>query len=100
MSKISLQPDRISRRDFLKAGLVGSFALLAASIPQLTGCRVGQAKPVVSIVENYHIPTAVEKAIDLLGGMGMVAADKEHIMLKPNLVEDRTRCTTKLEVIR
>jgi anaerobic selenocysteine-containing dehydrogenase len=35
MSKSSRQPGRISRRDFLKASLVGSSALLAACLPQL-----------------------------------------------------------------
>lgn len=100
MSKISRQPNRISRRDFLKTSLVGSSALLAASIPQLTSCRAGQAKPVVSIVENFDIAAAVEEAIDLLGGIEKVAADKERIMLKPNLVNDSSRCTTNPEVIR
>jgi uncharacterized protein (DUF362 family) len=99
MSKISRQPGCISRRDFLKTGLVGSFALLAACIPQLAGCVV-QAKPVVSIVENDDVAATVEEAIELLGGIGVVAANKERIMLKPNLVDDRTRCTTNPEVVR
>jgi uncharacterized protein (DUF362 family) len=99
MSKISRQPGCISRRDFLKAGLVGSSALLAACIPQLAGC-VSQAKPVVSIVENDDIPTAVEEAIDLLGGVGTILSGKQKIMLKPNLVTDNPRCTTNPDVIR
>ena len=100
MSKISHQPGCISRRDFLKkAGVVGSSALLAACIPQLAGCCGGQAKPVVSIVENDDIPRAVEEAIDLLGGIGMILSDKQRIMLKPNLVTDNPRCTTNPEVI-
>ena len=99
MSKISRQPGCISRRDFLKAGLVSSSALLAACIPQLAGC-VGQAKPVVSIVENDDIPAAVEEAIDLLGGIGTILSGKQTIMLKPNLVTDSPRCTTNPEVVR
>jgi uncharacterized protein (DUF362 family) len=55
---------------------------------------------VVSIVENDDIPTAVEEAIDLLGGIGTILAGKQTIMLKPNLVDDRTRCTTNPDVVR
>jgi uncharacterized protein (DUF362 family) len=99
MSKISRQPGCISRRDFLKAGLIGSSALLTACIPQLVGCAV-PAKPVVSIVENDDIPTAVEEAIDLLGGIGTILSGKQRIMLKPNLVTDSPRCTTNPEIIR
>jgi uncharacterized protein (DUF362 family) len=101
MSKISRQPGCISRRDFLKkAGVVGSSALLAACIPQLAGCCVGQAKPVVSIVENDDIPTAVEEAIDLLGGIETILSGKQKIMLKPNLVTDNPRCTTNPQVVQ
>lgn len=99
MSKISHQPSFVSRRDFLKASLVGSSALLAACIPQLAGCCVGQAKPVVSIVENDDIPTAVEEAIDLLGGIETILSGKQKIMLKPNLVADIPRCTTNPKVV-
>jgi uncharacterized protein (DUF362 family) len=99
MSKISRQPGCISRRDFLKAGLASSSALLAACIPQLAGC-VCKEKPVVSIVENDDIPTAVEEAIDLLGGIETVLSGKQKIMLKPNLVTDNPRCTTNPQVIQ
>jgi uncharacterized protein (DUF362 family) len=100
MSKSSHQSGCISRRDFLKASLAGSSALLAACIPQLAGCCVSQAKPVVSIVENYDISTAVEEAIDLLGGIGAILAGKQTIMLKPNLVTDNSRCTTNPKVVQ
>jgi uncharacterized protein (DUF362 family) len=90
---------KISRRDFLKAGLAGSSALLAACIPQPAG-RVVPARPVVSIVENSDVPTAVEEAIDLLGGIGTILSGKQKVMLKPNLVTDNSRCTTNPEVVR
>jgi uncharacterized protein (DUF362 family) len=96
MSKISRQPDSVSRRDFLKAVTVGSCAtLLAACIDQPS------TNPVVSIVkiENNNIKAAVEEAIQLLGGIERVAANKETIMLKPNLVNDSTSCTTNPEVV-
>ena len=99
MSKTSRQSGCISRRYFLKASLAGSSALLTACIPQLAGCCAGQAKPVVSIVENYDIPTAVEEAIDLLGGIKTILSDKQKIMLKPNLVTDSSHCTTNPKVI-
>jgi uncharacterized protein (DUF362 family) len=99
MSKPPRQPDRISRRDFLKASLAGSSALLAACIPQLAGCCACQARPVVSIVENDDITAAVEEAIDLLGGIGTILSGKQTIMLKPNLVTDSPRCTTNPQVI-
>lgn len=99
MSKTPRQPGHISRRDFLKASLAGSSALLAACIPQLAGCCAFRAKPVVSIVENDDITAAVEEAIDLLGGFGTILSGKQMIMLKPNLVTDSPRCTTKREVI-
>jgi uncharacterized protein (DUF362 family) len=98
VSQSSRKPDRISRRDFLKAGLAGSSALLAACLPQLAGC-VGRTKPVVSIVENEDVPTAVEEAIALLGGMETILSGKQKIMLKPNLVTDNPRCTTNPQVV-
>ena len=98
MSKISRKTDGISRRDFLKTGLVGSSALLAACIPQLAGCAT-RNRPVVSIAENTDSQAVVEEAIDLLGGMGTILAGKQKIMLKPNLVGDNPRCTTSPKVI-
>ena len=96
MSKISRQSDSIFRRDFLRAAVVGSCAtLLAACFDQPS------TNPVVSIVkiENSNIQAAVEEAIQLLGGIERVAANKEIIMLKPNLVNDYTSCTTNPEVV-
>lgn len=59
-------------------------------------------RPVVSIakIKNGDIETAVEAAIDLLGGIESVVRGKERIMLKPNLVSNDPRATTKPEVIR
>jgi len=60
------------------------------------------AKPVVSIVKikGGSIAAAVEEAIHLLGGIEAVTSGKERIMLKPNLVANDPRITTKPEVIR
>jgi uncharacterized protein (DUF362 family) len=63
-----------------------------------TGVRAG----VVSIarISNGRIDLAVEEAIAMLGGIGAVTVGKQKIMLKPNLVTESTRSTTKPEVIR
>jgi uncharacterized protein (DUF362 family) len=57
---------------------------------------------VVSIVKikGGKIGTAVEAAIDLLGGIETVVMGKERIMLKPNLVSNDPRATTDPQVIR
>jgi uncharacterized protein (DUF362 family) len=109
-SKLPRQPGVISRRDLLKAVVVGSSGLLAACVPQLdvtstsppptvTPAAVG---PVVSIVKikDGNIGAAVEEAIQLLGGIEAVTSGKERIMLKPNLVSHIPWITTKPEVIR
>jgi uncharacterized protein (DUF362 family) len=58
-------------------------------------------RPAVSIVKIKagDIERAVEAAVDLLGGIESVAQGKERIMLKPNLVSNDPRATTKPQVI-
>jgi uncharacterized protein (DUF362 family) len=90
------------RRDFLKKSM-SALAMLA--IPSaLYSFASGQDKTnsIVSIVRisNERIDLAVEKAIDLLGGISTVTTGKNRIMLKPNLVSDDPNCTTKPAVIR
>jgi uncharacterized protein (DUF362 family) len=100
MSKPSYQSGRISRRDFLKAGVIGTSALLAAcTCPD--NFPICPKKPVVSIVNirNGNIGQAVQDAINLLGGIEKVTAGKNHILVKPNLVGDSSHNTTKPEVV-
>jgi uncharacterized protein (DUF362 family) len=121
-SKLPRQPGVISRRDLLKAVVVGSSGLLAACMPQLNATPTSNvtptsppvtasaqppfgtpaAGPVVSIVKikDGNIGAAVEEAIRLLGGIEAVTAGKERIMLKPNLVSHIPWITTNPEVIR
>ncbi len=110
-SKLPRQPGVISRRDLLKAVVVGSSGLLAACAPQLSNvtptsppvtATPAPAMPAVSIVKikDGNIGAAVEEAIRLLGGIEMVTAGKERIMLKPNLVGNVSWITTNPEVIR
>lgn len=82
----------LSRRDFLGATLAGLGALAAAA---------PQNAAVVSVVKiaNDNIQAAVEKAIDLLGGIESVTKGKNRIMLKPNLVAPAPGITTNREVI-
>jgi len=100
----------ITRRDFLKTAGLGTAGLLAAcqSQPKVTPAPLPAttesppARPVVSIakIKNGDIAAAVEEAIHLLGGIEVVTLGKERIMLKPNLVANDPRTTTKPEVIR
>ena len=84
-----------SRRDFIKTSL-------SASLGIATGCAFTLVKPVVSIVKilDDKIDFAVEKAIDLLGGINTIAKGKNSIMLKPNLVAEGPTFTTKSSVIK
>lgn len=107
---LSNKAQRITRRDFIKTAAVGTVAMLAAcqtrqlttSTPlPMTAVSLSE-RPLVSIVKimNGDIEKAVEAAIDLLGGIESVTQGKERIMLKPNLVSNDPRATTKPPVIR
>jgi uncharacterized protein (DUF362 family) len=84
-----------NRREFIITGSVGTLAIAS-------GLTFSQTTPVVSVVRirNGRIDSAVEEAIDLLGGIREVLGTKQKIMLKPNLVSPDPRCTTKPEVIK
>ena len=83
----------LNRRDFILSGA----ALATAPIFAKT-----DLKPVVAVVRitNDKITLAVEKAIDLLGGIREVMKGKNSVLLKPNLVSTQAEATTKPEVIR
>src|ERR1039457_7079792 len=85
-----------TRRDLLVAAAAGAF------VPRLRAAAPDTLKPVVGIVKirNGKIDSAVEQAIELLGGMRAIALGKERIMLKPNLVSPLPHATTKPVVIR
>jgi len=92
-----------NRREFLRKG-AGVAVTLAGGTRLLKACNLPPVteRPVVSIVKisQDRIGYAVEKAIDLLGGLETIAANRERIMLKPNLVAENPAFTTKPEVIR
>lgn len=85
---------QLSRREFLltSAALTSALNARAKSGP----------RPVVSIVRirNDNIAKAVDKAIDLLGGIKHVTKGVNTVMLKPNLVSSQAEATTKLAVVR
>lgn len=85
-------PIPLSRREFLGAALAGAACL---------GAKAPETAPVVSVVKikNDNIQSAVEQALDLLGGIEGVTKGKERVMLKPNLVAPLPQATTKREVI-
>ena len=89
-----------SRREFLRTSFgvtVGAMASVGPLKPLFCA-----EKPVVSVVkiQNDKIGFAVEKSIDLLGGIESITRGKEQIMLKPNLVSTEPRDVTKPDVIK
>jgi uncharacterized protein (DUF362 family) len=84
----------VNRREFL---LTGAAALAAGPL-----AVVETPKPIVSVVriKDDKIATAVEEAIDLLGGIKRVTRGKNKVLLKPNLVSNDRKATTKPEVVR
>lgn len=85
---------QLGRREFLVMGA----GLLAG-----VGARFKTAsKSVVSVVriQNDRVGMAVEKAIDLLGGIRQVTKGIDTVMLKPNLVFPQPDATTKPTVVR
>ncbi|MFC1551823.1 DUF362 domain-containing protein [Candidatus Latescibacterota bacterium] len=97
-----MKSNEFSRREFLQSGTGLATGVAAGSIMSNLGCSPEAKKPVVSIarIESDNIGKAVEKAIDLLGGIETVAKGKEKIMLKPNLVVAGADPTTKPEVVK
>jgi len=97
---------KFTRREFLKAtGYAASTIALTECGRQMLGDTalhgfVKAEKPVVSVVriKNDNIDYAVRESIDLLGGINTISANKEKIMLKPNLVSPDPRDTTNPQV--
>jgi len=108
-SKTKSRFSRLTRREFLETSFLTAAGLAAGSLPLgalgrtkgAPGTAPGAGKPVVSIVriKNDDIGYAVEKAIDLLGGIKNVTQGKQRIILKPNLVSPSPAATTKPVVI-
>jgi len=92
-----------SRRDFIRTTVGAGIAVSAYPFAFCSSDEQAEKKDfIVSIVKirDHNIAYAVEKAVDLLGGIHTVTSGKERIMLKPNLVADSPSYTTKPEVIK
>jgi uncharacterized protein (DUF362 family) len=94
----------ISRRKFIGTAstlAIGSAAFGLSPVSKWHFTE-GSKKEIVSIarIKDGNVGKAVEEAIDLLGGIKAVTRGKNKIMLKPNLVADSERCTTKVTVIK
>lgn len=98
------------RRDFVTGGLRLALAAAAAGcLPRGLGPSSGQARgpaapgarPVVSLVRvrGGDAAAAVEEAIELLGGIAAITAGKRRVLVKPNLVFDDPRATTRPAVV-
>lgn len=85
-----------SRRQFIKASTAAALSMAVGT------SAFPNEKSVVSIakIKDDNIDYAVEKAIDLLGGINEITKGKNSIMLKPNLVAESPTYTTKPTVIR
>ena len=96
MGELDMRFTQPARRDLLIAAAAGAFS------PRLRAAPPDTPRPVVSIVKvrDGKIDSAVEHAIELLGGMRTITRGKERIMLKPNLVSPLPNATTKPAVIR
>ena len=92
---------RLDRRAFLKTGAGCAAGAVLGSLPLKSIHAALTEKPVVSVVriEKGKIDYAVERAVDLLGGIRSVTVNKERILLKPNLVGPAVRSTTKPPVV-
>lgn len=92
----------LDRREFLKKGLATMGVMAVAPVFDSYCDLFSTPVSFVSIVKikDDKVGYAVEKAIDLLGGIEHLTRQKQKIMLKPNLVFDDPNCTTKPVVIK
>lgn len=77
-----------SRRGFLKKA--GAAGLGALSIPLLGSLNdIFAASPTISAVQGLSEAAVVQKAIELIGGMGKFVRRGDVVMIKPNIGWDR-----------
>jgi uncharacterized protein (DUF362 family) len=99
-----MKKSKISRRKFIGTASAAAVGSAAFGLNLVYGCESKGASKTdkVSIVRirNGNIARAVEEAIDLLDGIEAVTAEKNKIMLKPNLVGDSPVYTTKPVVVK
>ena len=93
---------QLTRRTLLTTAVGGTLAATSTLHASAAPAPAATPKPTVSIVKipNGNIDYAVEKALDLLGGIATVTRGKDRILLKPNLVFASPDATTKPPVVR
>lgn len=101
-----MQTSACSRRGFFRAGAGLAATAVAASVARSEEARLPSPpgpvpRPIVAVVRirNGDLARGVEEAVDLLGGMAEVTRGRNRILLKPNLVVNESRCTTKPAVV-
>jgi len=99
---ITQKTHKTGRREFLRNSILSVGALSTVPVFDPFGGLFRESNPVVSIVRivDDHVDLAVEKAIDLVGGINSITKGMHKIMLKPNLVADDPNSTTKPVVIK
>ena len=97
-----MKEQKSTRREFIQTSLKVASGVGIALFAKSTFATSSENKAVVSIVKikNDKIARAVEQAIDLLGGISNITKGKESILLKPNLVAESPRFTTKPQVVK
>jgi uncharacterized protein (DUF362 family) len=93
------------RREFIKAGLVTSAAVLTGSAAELIAPRESYSQAVPDVVVSHGMNPAqnARKAIDALGGMKRFVKQGDRVLIKPNMSFARRpeeACTTNPEVVR
>lgn len=94
---------KVSRRKFIGTATTALIGTSAFGMNLIEGYAQSktQKKDIVSIVrtKKRDVTEAVKNAIDLLGGISLVTAGQERILLKPNLVAPDRNYTTNPDVV-
>lgn len=94
---------KVSRRKFIGTATTALIGTSAFGMNLIEGYAQSktQKKDIVSIVriKDRDVTEAVKNAIDLLGGISLVTAGQDRILLKPNLVAPDRNYTTNPDVV-
>ena len=94
---------KVSRRKFIGTATTALIGTSAFGMNLIEGYAQSKTrkKDIVSIVrtKDRDVTEAVKNAIDLLGGISLVTAGQERILLKPNLVAPDRNYTTNPDVV-
>ncbi len=82
--------NRMDRRDFLRAGMLGAAAIGLAPLHSVQGfmpvpLHAFPPLPALAIVDGSNIAQTVRAAVDALGGMSVFVKKGDVVLLKPNM---------------